>query len=535
MVQSSEKKSKKFPLIVGAVAGLAVILVAVFFLFLGKEEAYRNIRVTEVVGDVTIDREDVKALKVSAQMNLLSGDELITGEDAKVTLQLDDDKFVVVDENSKVLLFATGTEDDSKTRLELEYGAVFSDIKSKLSANSNYEVITPSSTMSVRGTQFEVAYREVKDAFGKVTGRQVKVLTFEGAVQVAPEGKKEEARVSVPGTFEVLVEAENGEVRFEGETQNIEAEDLSEFTALYLKEDILKNIYGMSEEEKKIKESLLEKVEEYLEEILPTVQESDVNPTPSPEPTEAPSPTLSPEPTPTLTPSPSPTPSPIPTPTPKPGPNPGPKPNPGLPTAGDVTVKYFAPPVMNNFNEIEIKSATDLIERLEPYSLSADGASTEAVLLNEGISPRLKPAAERLVDRGLEAGAIEAYGAGTTVFCDGWYDENGKYYSIYGGETFSNLGVTAGGTLELYATYRVNASNGATTFIPCILELEVQKGSSVTKTTYLMGMPAGAGLTLPKAEGVTFGWKQNGTILSSDTITLSGGSVNRIELVAKQN
>lgn len=198
-------------------------------------------------------------------------------------------------------------------------------------------------------------------------------------------------------------------------------------------------------------------------------------------------------------------------------------------------MKYFAPSVMNNFNEIELKSAKDLIEILAPYSRSADGTFAEAVLLTEGISPRLKPAAERLIDRGLEAGAVEAYGAGTTVFCDGWYDVNGKYYSIYGGETFSNLGVSVGGTLELYATYRVNASNGATTFIPCILELEVQMGNSVTKMTYLMGMPAGAGLTLPKAEGVTFGWKQNGTILSSDTITLSGGNVNRLELVATQN
>lgn len=265
---------KKILWIVGAAALLIVVGVVLFFVLGKKEEAYRNIRVTEVIGEVTVHRENLDNLKVRENMNLESGDEVLTGEGAKLTLRLDDDKYVVVDENSKLVLVATGTKEDSKTRLELEYGAVFSDIKTKLSEDSDYQICTPSSTMSVRGTQFEVSYREILDDAGNVIGKGIKVLTFEGAVAVAPEGEDEE-RVSTPGTMEVLVEDKEGAAVFEGATKQIEATDLSEMSATYLKEDIEKNLDKMSEEERKQKEALLDLAEEYLEEILPELKEQE--------------------------------------------------------------------------------------------------------------------------------------------------------------------------------------------------------------------------------------------------------------------
>ena len=154
---------------------MAIVLICVLR---NKEEAYRNIKVSEVIGNVIVSREGMKNLNAYANMNLLSGDAIVTEAGARLALRLDDDKYVILDEQSKLTLHATGTEEDSKTTLNLEYGTVFSDIKNKLSESSGYEVVTPASTMSVRGTKFEVVYRE----------GQVKVLTYEGTVYVAPEG-----------------------------------------------------------------------------------------------------------------------------------------------------------------------------------------------------------------------------------------------------------------------------------------------------------------------------------------------------------
>lgn len=228
-----------------------------------KKKEYRNIRITEITGDVTVNRDGQTGLKAYVNMNLQSEDELITEKGAKVTLRLDDDKYIIVDEDSKLLLIASGTEEDSTTRLELEYGAVFSDIKDKLSEESDYEVVTPSGVMSVRGTQFEVVYRELKDEAGNLLEKVIKVLTFEGEVSVKPEGSKEK-RVSKAGTMEILTENEEGTYTFAGETKRIEAEDLSELSATYLKEDLSENGSDLPEEEKAWKEELLEKVEEYF-------------------------------------------------------------------------------------------------------------------------------------------------------------------------------------------------------------------------------------------------------------------------------
>lgn len=486
-MKNSEKKSKKGPLIIGVLVVLAVAIAGVFFFLRGREEAYRNIIVTEVTGEVIVNREDIKDLKVRQHMNLTSGDELLVGNDAKVTLQLDEDKFIVVDENSKLVMHATGTAEDSKTKLELEYGAVFTDIKNKLSENSDYEVVTPTSTMSVRGTQFEVAYRELKDELGKVIGKQAKILTFEGAVQVAPEGKTEEARVSSPGTFEVLIEKESGEVEFESETQIIEAKDLSEFAAVYLKEDIAKNLDGMSEEEKKAKEELLEKVDVYLEELLPVIKEEEK------------------------------------------------KAEEALKNPPKAEVRYFVPMILEDLGNIKVANATDVINVLNPYSLNPDGTSAETVLLSAPISSYLEPATENLVAANAGDSAKETYGEGAKVSCRGWYDTNGTYYNTNGEEKLIDSGVTDGTTLELYAAYRISTPDGDINMVPCVLDVEMTVGGFPVKMTYMLAMPADETISVPEIPGYTLQWKQNGAFLETSEVMISEGSINRYELIATQN
>lgn len=268
MKQKEQRKVGKLGWILGLVGVLAIVIAVVVIVSMSgkKKEVYRTIRVTEVLGEVTLNREDLDDLEVKENMNLLSGDEVRTGDGAKMTLRVDDDKYIVVDENTKLLLYADGTEEDSKTRIELEYGAVFTDIKKKLSEDSDYEVVCPSSVMSVRGTQFEVVYRELRDKNGAAAGKEMKILTFEGSVEVAPEGKAE-ARLSAAGTIEVLAE-ENGEYKFDGATRPLKAADLSGMSAMYLKEDISEHYDEMSEEEQKWKKELLDMAEEYLEGCL---------------------------------------------------------------------------------------------------------------------------------------------------------------------------------------------------------------------------------------------------------------------------
>ncbi len=75
--------TKQLAALIGGGVALVAIVVIVLVCTLGKkEEAYRNIRVSEVTGTVLVTRDGMTDLEAYANMNLLSGDEIVTGEGA---------------------------------------------------------------------------------------------------------------------------------------------------------------------------------------------------------------------------------------------------------------------------------------------------------------------------------------------------------------------------------------------------------------------------------------------------------------------
>ena len=174
---SKEQLLKKW-YIPAAVAGV-IILIAVLVIFLalrGGGETYRSIRIVEMEGGVTIERDGVGNLEASVNMNLISNDYVRTDADSYVVLRLDDDKYVMLGEQGAMQVRAEGSAESGRTAIQLENGSVLSEIQNPLSQDSSYEIITPSATMSVRGTVFEV--RKVTE------GDSFELLVYEGKVAV---------------------------------------------------------------------------------------------------------------------------------------------------------------------------------------------------------------------------------------------------------------------------------------------------------------------------------------------------------------
>lgn len=138
---------------------LAVLASVVVIFMLKKEnnnEAYRLIKVYEVDGDAKVQREEIDVIEVYVDMKLQSQDIVNTYEESYLQLKLDDDKYVLLEPQTKIHLEATGTSKDSKTKIYLEEGAIVNCIRDALSEKSTYEVYTPNSTMAIRGTTFRV-------------------------------------------------------------------------------------------------------------------------------------------------------------------------------------------------------------------------------------------------------------------------------------------------------------------------------------------------------------------------------------------
>ncbi|MDO4565589.1 MAG: FecR family protein [Clostridia bacterium] len=205
--------------------GKYVMLGAVLFLLAlmlaagcGSEEAYRRIQVYQVDGSATVEREQTGALDAYANMQLQSGDMLMVDEDSYVYLELDEDKFVLLEPGTHLRIEAEGDETDSKTRLYLEQGAIVNCIETPLTDNSYYEIQTPNATMAVRGTIFRIGLE--LDAEGNPT---TDVAVFEGEVECfATEDAGATAIVLLPSGNKVRIGADGQQ---QGEVESLLPED----------------------------------------------------------------------------------------------------------------------------------------------------------------------------------------------------------------------------------------------------------------------------------------------------------------------
>ncbi len=176
-----------------------------------KEEAYREIRVLSLEGTSSVTRASVGTMDAYKDMRLESGDEVAVDSSSNLVLELDGDKYVMLEPGTKITLEAEGTKTDSKTTIHLQAGAVVNHLTEKLNDKSSYEVTVPNSTMAVRGTVFrvEVTYDENGDSFATVS-------VFQGVVAsrlIFPDGTIEELdkEKQIPMGKEVIVHGDTEE------------------------------------------------------------------------------------------------------------------------------------------------------------------------------------------------------------------------------------------------------------------------------------------------------------------------------------
>ncbi len=243
----------KKKVIIGAIVGavILVILITIFFIFKNKKPEYRLLKVYDVAGKASVTRKDIGELEPYNNMVLESGDRVAL-ETGEMVLQADDDKYIYLEENTELVLKATGSKQNSKTTIELEKGGITNDIQNKLSEDSSYEINTPNSTMSVRGTIYRVyVYEEDGVKYTKITVFQGKVITR----LKYKDGTVSTKTVEVEGGKETLIYEDGKTTDYVFDTQDIEYEEVPDY--------ILEVLLGMAKDDRELSIS-----QEELEELL---------------------------------------------------------------------------------------------------------------------------------------------------------------------------------------------------------------------------------------------------------------------------
>ena len=175
----------------------AVILVAgavVAIILLNRQESYRVIKVVELQGTAIVGRESTGELPAYVGMNLQSGDRLELDEISTATIMLDDDKYILLEPGTVLVIEAYGNPDENQTTVTLEEGAILNTITEKLGENSSYTVNVPNAVMAVRGTCYRVAVNKTDD--GKY---EISLEVFTGDVEsqlLDDDGKKIDSPVN---------------------------------------------------------------------------------------------------------------------------------------------------------------------------------------------------------------------------------------------------------------------------------------------------------------------------------------------------
>ena len=198
-----------------------------------KEEDYRQIQVYKIDGTAMVARQG-SSMDAYENMQLQSGDVIETIEESYLQLKLDEDKYILIEPESKISLQATGNSVDSKTSIYLEKGAIVNQLDNPLSEDSSYEITTPNSTMAVRGTTFRVEI--TVDEKGE---SHAKVAVYDGKVEcnlVFPDGTIAEPVIVEKG-IEVLIWGDDTQTEYVG-TGNISYKEMKTVVIDFLREII---------------------------------------------------------------------------------------------------------------------------------------------------------------------------------------------------------------------------------------------------------------------------------------------------------
>ena len=153
-------KTTKGKILAGA--GGTVVAVGIGVAVLLQGGGYRSIAVEQVAGTVNVVGEMNNGQAYKGE-HLYSGDDVTVMDASELVMCMDNDKYVYADANTHFKLEASDKSEDSRIKIYLDAGSELNELQSKLEAGETYEVDTPNSTMSVRGTSFRVTVYKASD------------------------------------------------------------------------------------------------------------------------------------------------------------------------------------------------------------------------------------------------------------------------------------------------------------------------------------------------------------------------------------
>ncbi len=158
-----------------------------------RETTSRRAVITAMEGSVLVQASgQAVAVPARKNMEIKSGDRIITGKDGTCEIRYDDGSISRIGPGSRVDISALsrqGADGAETTVLSVNRGSVWNNTKEVVQRNSRFEVNTPSAVAGVRGTQFYINVMSFLDTILRV---------YSGLVGMAPSPEERPEEEDVP-------------------------------------------------------------------------------------------------------------------------------------------------------------------------------------------------------------------------------------------------------------------------------------------------------------------------------------------------
>ena len=238
-------KKKIIILISTIIVVVATIVGVTLGLTLG-DKSYRNIKAYYTEGVVEVNRNG-KALECYNEMSLKSGDLIESKDNSILIMRLDSDKFIKLNENSKIELICS-EKDSSKTTIRLLEGSSLIEIKNKL-LDDEFVVEAPNSSMAIRGTVLYVSAFKTNDGFSvsySLAEGSGDISTYNSSSECksAPMKAGTSLNIAIPKAS-LLLGSEISKIReaISNNDSNVKAKDYENLTEL-IKEEMKLDLKG---------------------------------------------------------------------------------------------------------------------------------------------------------------------------------------------------------------------------------------------------------------------------------------------------
>ena len=198
-MEATKINRKKLILVCAAVL---ILILLVILRFIPREQGYRTISISELLGGVTAEDKGV-LYNAYPNMHLYEGHALTTDKASFARMVLDGDKYVKLEEESRAAFSALGKTGSGKTVINLERGVLTNELTKPLKANESYVVNTPNAVLAVRGTFFRVEV--IPQPNGDVL---TEVFTYGGSVvcsRILPDGKLVDEQVIIDKGYKTTI------------------------------------------------------------------------------------------------------------------------------------------------------------------------------------------------------------------------------------------------------------------------------------------------------------------------------------------